>query len=98
VVVLGARRREELAHILGVVSLFMGLEDSRSRERLATEGTPERSLSGMNATVILHVMAEFERLAAELALEGAIARVGREVPDQRTHVGESLPAKLAQST
>lgn len=50
----------------------------------------------MHSAVVLHVVPQLERLAAELALERPVARVHRQVRDQRRHVREALAAELAQ--
>lgn len=55
-----------------------------------------RGLTRVDAAVVLHVMAQLEGLAAELALEGAVARVHGQMRDERWHVREALAAELAQ--
>jgi len=55
----------------------VGLEYRRPRKGLAAQRTPERPLAGVHTTVVLHVMAQLERLAAELAFERPIAGVRR---------------------
>jgi len=49
----------------------------------------------VDPAVVLHVVAQLEGLAAVLALEGAVARVRRQVRDEGAHVGERLAAELA---
>jgi len=70
-------RGQELAHILRVMCLFVGLKYRRPREGLAAQRTPERSFASMHATVVLHMMAQLERLTAELALERPVAGMRR---------------------
>lgn len=50
----------------------------------------------MHATVILHMVAQLERFAAELALERPVAGVHRQVRDQRRHVRKAFTTELAQ--
>lgn len=89
-------RGQELTHILWIVSLFVGLKDGRPREGLAAQCTAEGSLARVYPAVVLHVVAQFERLAAKLALERAVARVRRQVSNQTANVRKGLAAKFAQ--
>lgn len=61
-----------------------------------TQTALENMLTSVNSAVILHMMPQLERLPTELALERAVARVDRQVRDQRRHVREALAAELAQ--
>jgi hypothetical protein len=85
--------------------------DSETAARLqfepATEGLNRRYtrtekrknghvLTGVHATVILHVVPQLEGLSAELALEGPVAGVHRQVRDERGDVGEALTTEFAQ--
>lgn len=95
---LGVERtgREELPDVLGIVRLLVGLEDRRPREGLAAECASEGSFSGVHATVVLHVMPQLERFTAELALEGSITSVDRQMRDERADVREGFAAELAE--
>lgn len=97
-VILSVQRagRQKLPHVLGIVSLFVRFEDGRSRERLPAQTTPKRPFTGMDTTVVLHVMSQFKRFPAKLALERSIARMGGQVSDQRGHVRKRFTTKLAQ--
>lgn len=88
------RRRQELPHVLGVVRLLVRLQDRRAGERLAAHAAAERSFACVHPTVVLHVMPQFERFAAELALERPVTGVHGQVRDQRRHVREALAAEL----
>lgn len=88
--------RQKLPHVLGIVSLFVSFEDGRSRERLPAQTTPKRPLAGMDSTMVLHVMSQFKRFTAKLALERSIARMCGQVSDQRGHVRKRFTTKLAQ--
>jgi len=70
-------RGQELAHILRIMCLFVGLEYRRPREGLATQRTPEWPLASVHAAMVLHVVAQLKRLAAELALERSVSGMRR---------------------
>ena len=70
-------RGQELAHILRIMCLFVGLEYGRPREGLAAQRTPERPFPGVHPAMVLHVVAQLEGLAAELALERPVTCVRR---------------------
>lgn len=53
-------------------------------------------LTCVHPTVVLHVVPQLERLAAELALERPVTGVHGQVRDQRRHVREALAAELTQ--
>lgn len=89
-------RGQELAHVLWVVGLLVGLQYGRPREGLAAQAAPKGPLARVHPAVVLHVVPELEGLAAELALEGPVTGVGRQVAYQRAHVREALAAELAQ--
>lgn len=93
---LDGTRGQELAHVLWVVGLLVGLKYRRPREGLAAEAAPEGPLARVHPAVVLHVVAQLEGLAAELALEGPVAGVGGQVAYERAHVGEALAAELAE--
>lgn len=90
------RRRQELAHVLWVVRLFVRLQDRRAGERFAAHAAPERSLACVHPTVVLHMVPQLERFAAELALERPVTGVHGQVRDQRRHVRKALAAELTQ--
>lgn len=89
-------RRQELAYIFRIVGLLVRLQYRTPGERLSAEGTPEGSLARVHSTVVLHVVPEFERLPAELALERSVAGVDGKMRDQRADIGKGFPAELAQ--
>lgn len=89
-------RRQELAYIFWIVGLLVRLQYRTPRERLSTEGTPERSLPRVHSTVVLHVVPEFERLPTELTLERSVACVDGKMRDQRANIGKRFPAEFAQ--
>jgi len=55
---LGVHRtwRQELPHVLGVVSLLVGFKDSGTWKGLPTQRTTKRPLSCMHSAVVFHVM------------------------------------------
>lgn len=66
---------KELAHILWVMGLFMGLEYRRPGEGLSAQCTAEWPFASVDPTMVLHVVPQFESLAAKFTLEGSIPRV-----------------------
>lgn len=76
--------------------LLVRLQNRRSGERLAAHPAAKRSLACMHPTVVLHVVPQLERLAAELALERPVAGVHRQVRYQRRHVRKAFPTELTQ--
>lgn len=76
--------------------LLVRLQDRRSGERLAAHPAAKRSLACMHPTVVLHVVPQLERLAAELALERPVTGVHRQVRYQRRHVRKAFTTELAQ--
>lgn len=94
----GAGRRHEpvTSREFRIVRLLMGFEYRGPGERLATQRTPERSFTGVHATVVFHVVSQLERFAAELALEWPVASVRGQVAHQGGHVRERFAAKLTE--
>lgn len=89
-------RRQELSNIFGIVCFLVGFKYRGPRERLPAQRAPEGPFARMHSAVVLHVVPELEGLPAELALEGPITGVDRQMCNQRTHIRKTLPAKFAQ--
>lgn len=94
---LGAGRGHEpvASRELGIVRLLVSLEYRGPGERFAAQRAPERPFASVHATVVFHVVPQFERFAAKLALEWPVAGVRGQMAHQGGHVREGLAAKLA---
>ena len=79
------------------MGLFVSLEDGGAGEGLAAESAREGPLAGVDPGVVLHVVAQFERLSAEVAAKRPLARVERQMGHQRRQFAEDFAAEFAHA-
>lgn len=83
---------------LWIVGFLVRFEYRRPGESLTAQRAPEWPFPSVYATVILHVVPEFERFSTEFAFERPVAGVSGQVAHQSGHVRKRFSAKLTQRT